>query len=45
MTDKNSHLGQRVEELIAERDSALHDSQELLNGMQVRIENYLNQFN
>ncbi|KAJ7383202.1 hypothetical protein OS493_030000 [Desmophyllum pertusum] len=34
MTDKNSHLGQRVEELIAERDSALHDSQELLNGMQ-----------
>ena len=35
MTALNTHLNKRAEELMAERDSALQDSQDLLNGMQV----------
>ena len=35
LTARNTHLSRRVDELIVERDSALHDSQDLLSGMQV----------
>lgn len=35
MTALNTHLNQRAKQLMAERDSALQDSQDLLNGMQV----------
>ena len=37
MAERNSQLNQRIQELLAERDSALQDAQDLVSGMQVRI--------